>query len=111
MTKIFKMINNAFRLKMNDRLLVGLLKIPFSLFFMILSIFVVYFVTLFRELNHYRLFLKDKDSHKTKGWKVEKVGNMIHSEYKDECSCGRKGCSKSVFEVIEKTIVETSSVM
>lgn len=108
MTKIFKMINNAFSIKMNDSLIVGILKIPFSLFFGILSILVVYFVTFFKEMNHYLLFLKNKEGHKTKGWKVEQVGKMIHSEYQDECSCGRKGCSKSVFEVIEKTINETS---
>lgn len=92
---------NKIMIHPNDDLHVFLFK-TLSFPFVLAGALLVILIRGFFLIRHWVLVMKNKDGHKVKGFVVTQRGNMIHTEYDDRCSCGRREAPKDVGSFLRK---------
>lgn len=104
MKKMTQTVFNRLSLSPRDNIFVGFSKTLLKILALLTIVPLVYFTTMIIELKHFCAYKKDHSNHKIKGFTSTQSGNMIKMSYDNKCSCGMKGSSKTITEILTKMI-------
>lgn len=105
MKNIIKYTFDCLDVSQNEPLYSFLFKTFLKIIVLLTIVPIVCFATIIIEYNHYWAYKKDPKSHKIKGfYSEERSGSLIKMSHDGRCSCGRRGNSRSLIEILEKAI-------